>query len=328
MRLYHTFALPSVLQIKGLDPLAGFVLGRLIWYSIKSRGDCFYQLARCCQHLQISINRARRIFRQLESNNLIAANHSPQKITYRVNWKHPAIMADLDTPDCDIDNFDPDTDLNQIHEGSKSDPSDVQGSKTDGSKSDPLTDPNRIPDGSKSDPLRDPNRILLHTYIHTYNNIDTTQELHNTEKPQNPKPENPTKAEKPIAYPASAQEVEKLMSEWVTEHVQQASGTWAAFLDVPLEAQGFYEYWAVEHGWKRGKTPVKSIKGTIAQWLGRRKTDCERSARFQSMKGPQGTNGGGWSRNSTEYKAQIADMFMHDREREKQDQNLITTTRG
>lgn len=287
MRLYHTFALPSVLQIKGLDPLAGFVLGRLIWFSIKSRGDCFYQLARCCQHLQISINRARRIFRQLESNNLIAANHSPQKITYRVNWKHPAIMADLNTPDCDIDNFDPDTDLNQIHEGSKSDPSDVQGSKTDGSKSDPLTDPNRIPDGSKSDPLRDPNRILLHTYIHTYNNIDTTQELHNTEKPQNPKPENPTKAEKPIAYPASVDEVHQLMAAWVDEHVKTSAGQWAAYLDLDLQAEGFFSYWN-DRKWMRGKKPMKSIQGSIARWLGNDRLNCERLKRMAYVK-PQNT---------------------------------------
>ena len=121
---------------------------------------------------------------------------------------------------------------------------------------------------------------------------------------------------KAITYPQSIDEVKSLMTEWVTKHVQEPSGAWAAFLDLPLEAEGFFSYWAVEHGWKRKGKAVKSVQGSIATWLGRRKTECERAALYANSK----KSNGGWARNSTEYKQQIAKMFLNEKGK---DQSLL-----
>ena len=125
---------------------------------------------------------------------------------------------------------------------------------------------------------------------------------------------------KAITYPQSVDEVKSLMTEWVTKHVQEPSGAWAAFLDVPLEAEGFFSYWAVEHGWKRKGKAVKSVQGSIATWLGRRKTECERAALYANSKKSNGGSNGGWARNSTEYKQQIAKMFLNEKGK---DQSLL-----
>lgn len=38
-------------------------------------------------------------------------------------------------------------------------------------------------------------------------------------------------------------------------------------LNTALESESFLSYWALEKQWKRGRTAVKSVEGTIATWL-------------------------------------------------------------
>ena len=94
--------------------------------------------------------------------------------------------------------------------------------------------------------------------------------------------------DKPLAkYPASVDEVHQLMAAWVDEHVKTTAGQWAAYLDLDLQAEGFFSYWN-DRKWMRGKKPMKSIQGSIARWLGNDRLNCERLKRMAYVK-PQNT---------------------------------------
>lgn len=88
-------------------------------------------------------------------------------------------------------------------------------------------------------------------------------------------------------YPASVDEVHQLMAAWVDEHVKTSAGQWAAYLDLDLQAEGFFSYWS-DRKWMRGKKPMKSIQGSIARWLGNDRLNCERLKRMAYVK-PQNT---------------------------------------
>lgn len=266
MRVYNCFLLPSVLKIKGLDPLAAVILGHLLAFSHKTKSECFYQLEKCGADLNISRNRARRLFKQLEAEKLIFVFRSPKLIKYSVNWKHPAIVSDMTAT--------PETDLN---DGFESDPSIIEGVKSDGFESDPSRGSNQTPKGCEMNPSRGSNRTPLiqkNTDLIQIKNEEASQSLQNDDFAKS-------------VYPASVDEVHQLMAAWVDEHVKTAAGQWAAYLDLDLQAEGFFSYWS-DRKWMRGKKPMKSIQGSIARWLGNDRLNCERLKRMAYIK-PQNT---------------------------------------
>ena len=76
----------------------------------------------------------------------------------------------------------------------------------------------------------------------------------------------PQSKAKKLTYPKSAQECEA----YFLQYIEKYSSERPILKCFPLrmEADKFFNYWAVERAWKRGRVAVKSVSGCVATWCG------------------------------------------------------------
>ena len=71
---------------------------------------------------------------------------------------------------------------------------------------------------------------------------------------------------KKITYPQSKEETLKLFEQWRDDHAEIEPRVMG--VNLVLEAEKYFDYWEARNWCRKGKTKIKSLKASIATWLG------------------------------------------------------------